>query len=263
MSTSDAGALSREVSPTRWWVRWRPNSDARLRLFGFPYAGGGAMIYRSWCAALSPEIDVFSLQLPGRESKSGQPPFQRIGDLIEALAASMSVEIDRPYAFFGQSMGALIAFELLRRLRRDGLPAPEFFVASARVAPQLPLRRQSFHHLPEPEFRDELRRMDGIPAALFDYPELLEVVSPTLRADFALSDHYDYKPEPPLDCPVIAIGGDQDAWVQREDLEGWREQTTGDFRCHVLSGNHFFLKSSEPELLTIVRDAMADAERRR
>jgi len=263
MFQNDQGAMTRGMTSNRWLVRWRSSPEARLRLFCFPYAGGGAMAYRPWGSGISAETEVCALQLPGRESRCREAPFQRLDALIDALADALAGELDKPYAFFGYSMGALLAFELARRFRREGWPGPLFLMASARVAPQRPLRRPPLHDLPEPEFRAELRRLEGMPAALFDHQELMEIVSPLLRADFAVSDHYDYVPEPPLSCPIIAVGGDQDGWVERDDLEAWREQTTADFRCHVLSGNHFFLKSSEPELLTIVRVAIADTERRR
>ncbi len=250
------------ITTNRWLMRWRSAPEASLRLFCFPYAGGGGSIYRTWGAGLPPGTELCAVQLPGRESRLREPPFQRLEPMIDALVEVLREEANLPYAFFGHSMGAIIAFELARRFRREGLAAPAFLMASARVAPQRSLLRPPLHDLPEPEFREELRRLDGMPAALFQHEELMALVFPLLRADFAISDHYRYTPEPPLDCPIIAVGGEEDSWVGRDDLEAWREQTRAEFRCHVMPGNHFYLKSSEPELLSIVRGEIANVERR-
>src|SRR5262245_53644991 len=159
----------------RWFPSLRPGSDADVRLFCFPYAGGGASVYRGWAGCLPGSVDVCPVQLPGREARFREPPFARIGPLVEALAASIRPWLDRPFAFFGHSMGALIAFELSRRLQHEhGLQPVRLFVSGC-AAPQVQTEREAIHALPADQFRQELRRLNGTPAAVLEDDELMEL----------------------------------------------------------------------------------------
>jgi medium-chain acyl-[acyl-carrier-protein] hydrolase len=156
---------------------------------------------------------------------------------------------DKPFAFFGHSMGAVISFELTRYLRREhGIQPCQLFV-SGNPAPQVPPREPPIYDLPQSEFLNEIRQLNGTPPELLDHPELMSLLIPMLRADFKLVQTYVYSAESPLDCPITAFGGLDDEKVTREDLDAWREQTTGNFSIHMLPGDHFFIQTYQPLLL--------------
>lgn len=239
-----------------WLVRPKPNRLASLRLFCIPFAGGGASLFRLWPDRLPDGVEVCAIQLPGRESRLREPIQTRIGPLIEALAAGLDGELDRPFALFGHSMGSLVAFELARELRRRNLPSPRLLIASGRSAPQLPRRRPLLHDLPEAAFREELRLLDGTPQVLLDHSELMSLYSPIIRADLAVNETYVYREEPPLNLPILALGGQADALAQRDEVEGWQSQTTQSFEHQQISGGHFFLQTAAAELLTVLSRAL-------
>jgi surfactin synthase thioesterase subunit/glycosyltransferase involved in cell wall biosynthesis len=236
---------------------WFPNiHDApadKLRLFCFPWAGGGALPYRSWSEPLAQAAFVVPVRLPGRESRASEPPFERMEPLVEALLEQIRPHTEPPFAFFGHSMGAGIAFELTRALRRAGLPLPRSLHVSGARAPQFRL-----NHAPPPEpslrdFIEELRRLEGFPPSVLNQPELLKLALPALLADARLYRHYVYRPEPPLDVPVFAYGGDADPNVTAAHLEAWKEQTTVHFERAEFPGGHFYLESALPALLASLR----------
>lgn len=228
-------------------------SGSKIRLFCFPFAGGGASAYWSWIAELSPDIEIVALQLPGRESRWGELAYSQMAPLIHQLAGDLKPLFVPPFAFFGHSMGSFIAFELARELRRRGQPSPERLIVSAARAPQVPDPDKPLHVRGDDELLRELRRLDGIPRELMDYPELLQVLVPTLRSDLKLCETYAYSDEPPLECSISAFGGEQDSKVPRAFLEAWRYHTKRDFRLRIFPGSHFYLKPAQKELLDVVR----------
>jgi len=238
---------------TNEWVTYpRPNQDARLRLFCFPYAGGGASIFHSWAEGLSSEVEVCPIQLPGREGRLSEPPFTRLLLLVQTLASAIRPHLDKPFAFFGHSLGATIAFELARRLRERGGSIPLCLIVSGSRAPQVPDPDPPIHHLPEKEFIAGIRRLNGTPEAVLQHAELLHLFLPLLRADLAMHETYEYAADEPFECPVFAFGGYEDALVDWNDLAAWQEQTSGPFALHMFSGDHFFLRSAQEALLQII-----------
>lgn len=237
------------TASTPWLARSRPDPRARLRLFCFPYAGGTTHIFRRWPEALPPSVEVCAAQLPGRGPRIGERPYSNLHDLAEALLPVIAERRDLPFAFFGHSMGALFAFELARLLRRSGGPSPVHLFASGRRAPQLPDTLPPTYNLPDAEFLEELRRLNGTPPEVLEHPELLELMIPHLRADFEVVQTYVYAEGPPLDIPVSVYGGLEDEEVSVEDLEGWREQTTAAFSLRMFPGDHFFIDTARPLLL--------------
>lgn len=235
-----------------WIVRPRPNARAALRLFCFPYAGGGAAVYAPWAGALPETIEVIAVQPPGRAERLAEPAHAELGSLVEALFAPIGPLLDRPFAFFGHSMGALVSFELARALRRARCPQPQILIASGHGAPHLPARRPPAHHLPTPEFLGELRRLGGTPPEVLAHNELLELLLPTLRADFALCETYSYGYGAPLACPIVALGGLEDPDVSRADLEAWGDHTLAGAYVRMVPGGHFFLHSARQLVLTVV-----------
>ena len=235
------------------WIAFRkPNPQARLRLFCFPYAGTGASIFRTWSDGLPADVEVCPVQIPGRGTRLMETPFTQLSPLIEALAQALGPLLDKPFAFFGHSLGALVGFELARQLRRQSGVQPVRLFVSADRAPQIPHRDRPIHALPEGELLHELRRLNGIPGKVLEDAELMQIMLPILRADFAVYETYVYSTEPPLNCPISAFGGLQDHRVSRGDLEAWRDQTSGSFSLRMFPGDHFFWNTIQPLLLQVL-----------
>ena len=236
-----------------WTKVLETRPGARLRLFCFPFAGGGASVFRAWPQELPGSVEVIAVQPPGRESRFREEPFRRIEPMADAATAALAPRLERPFAFFGHSMGAILAFEVARRLRRRGLPQPRHLFVSGRSAPRVELSDPPIHDLPREEFFAELRRFSGTPEEVLRNRELLELVEPLLRADFSVSETYRYRPDAePLAVPLTALGGAEDPEVAPEHLAPWREETTGPFQEHLLPGGHFFLAERRGEVLAIV-----------
>jgi surfactin synthase thioesterase subunit len=243
---------SRALNTSPWTAGAKPNPRARVRLFCFPYAGGGATIYRNWASALPASVEVLPVQLPGRGRRLGEPAFTSVDELVPALSQALLPYFDLPFVFFGHSMGATISFELACHLRREHGLEPQHLFVSGRRAPRVPNSNPSTHDLPDDEFIQALRDLNGTPKEVTEHPELMELMLPLLRADFALCETYTHKPAGPLQCPLSVYGGTQDVDVAREQLEAWREVTTGAFSLRIFPGDHFFLTSAEPLLLSAV-----------
>lgn len=176
-------------------------------------------------------------------------PFTQLEPLVQHLASPLLPYLDKPFAFFGHSMGGLVSFELTRLLRREYGVSPVHLFVSGHRAPQVPDPDLPIHALPESEFLEELRRFNGTPEAVLKNAELMQLLLPTLRADFAVIETYAYTPETPLECPITAYGGLQDREVSCNELEAWREQTNASFVLQMFPGDHFFLHSSGSLLL--------------
>jgi medium-chain acyl-[acyl-carrier-protein] hydrolase len=240
-----------------WLVCPRPDPAAAVRLFCFPYAGGGAGVFRRWAAQLPAGIELCAVQLPGREGRLRERAFDRMTHLVSALAAALRSDLDRPFAFFGHSLGALVAFELARRLRREGRSGPVHLFASGRRAPQLGTIGPPRHDLPEAQFREALRHLGGTPREVLDNDELMDLLSPTVRADFAVAETYRYEPGAPLDCPITVLGGQEDPNNPPDRLHAWAEHTHADFRVRMAPGGHFFLHSATARVLEVVAGELA------
>lgn len=231
-------------------VERRPN--ALMRLLCFPYAGGGASLFHTWSDSLPTTVEVCPVQLPGRETRLREAPFTRLLPLVQAMAQALVPYLDKPFAFFGHSMGGLVSFEFARELRRrHGLTPVHLFISGC-GAPQIPDPDPPIHALPEPEFLEALRDLNGTPTEALGCAELMRMMLPTLRADFAICETYAYTIEPPLDCPISAFGGLQDHKVSRDRLETWRTQTSASFSLRMLPGGHFFVRTAQPLLIQIL-----------
>lgn len=235
-----------------WFVVARPVERPRLRLFCFPYAGGSAVAFHRWPEGLPGDVEIRSLQLPGRSFRLAEPPLPRLDRVLDAIEPVIAPLLDLPFAFFGHSMGGLIAFELARRLRRRGHREPACLLISARRGPDVPETQRPIRALPQAQFLAELSRRHGAPAELLQNPELIELVMPSLRADFELLETYAYVDEEPLGCPITIFGGKGDTGVPMAHLEAWRAHTREPLRMHLLPGGHFFLQSAQAELLALL-----------
>jgi len=230
------------------------DSGASSQLFCFPHAGGGPSFFRPWSAGLRPEIAVRRVLLPGREARLAEPPFRQIADLMDPLCAALEPRLDQPYALFGHSMGAAVAYEVARRLSGAGTAAPLCLFVSGRRAPGLAVNRRLLHTLPDEEFVAEVARLGGIPPEVLNEPDLLSMLAATLRADYELSETYQPLPAGRLDCPVVAYLSTSDPEVEYTQMLAWRGVTTGEFSVRVFHGDHFYLKAGRPDVLNAVRE---------
>lgn len=243
----------------RPWIRTiRP--EARLRLLCFPYAGGGTVEYRAWEKLLPTSIDVCPVILPGRETRLTERPYQDIRVLVRDLARDLAPVLNAgPVAFSGHSMGAWIAFELARELRRLGRPLPAHLFLSARRAPQLPDLLPKLHDLPDAQFIDRLQdRYNAIPKQILAEPSILAMFMPALRGDFTLLDTYTFSDEPPLAVPITALAGTDDRVVQRHEVAAWEAQAAAGFRLWDVTGGHFFLRDAKEQVCGIVAGVLRD-----
>jgi medium-chain acyl-[acyl-carrier-protein] hydrolase len=241
------------TSPSGSWLRrLSPRDDAGMRIICFPHGGAGASSFNGWFRHLPNEIELVRVQLPGREDNNERPAFTRMEDLIPELFNQVHPLLDRPLAIYGHSMGALVAFELTRALRRNNCPLPVALLVSGRRAPHKPLRRVLLHVLPEADLVAHLRKMGGTSADLLVRPKWLERYLPTMRADLQLSDIYHYRDEPLLTCPIHAFLGEEDNEMHREDWEAWSEQAGGEFSRTLLPGGHVFSQSTQAILVSLI-----------
>jgi len=224
-----------------WIQRPRPRPGARLRLLLLAHAGGGASAYRGWADAFPEEVEVCPVQLPGRENRLREQPHERIGPLVGDLARALEPWRDLPYALFGHSTGALIGFELARHAERAGAPGPVHLFASGRRAPDVPSRQRDLHALPDGEMIADLKELGGMPQALLDHPELMQLLLPLLRADLALTETYTPTPGATISAPITAYTGAADGKVAEEDARGWERHTTAGFALRTFPGDHFYL----------------------
>lgn len=235
-----------------WAPLLKPHSTSIARLFCFPYAGAGTFIFRDWPKSVPKAIEICPVELPGRAGRFKERPYTHLKPLIEGITGIISSALDKPFAFFGHSMGALISFELARHLRRKGLPQPVHLFVSGRRAPQVPDSDPKLYDLPEPELIDKLRRLRGTPDAIFEHPELMQMIIPVLRADFSVCQTYLYTPELPLDYPITVCGGETDPETADGRLEAWREQTTSSFAAQIFPGDHFYLNTAQVQVLQVL-----------
>ena len=240
------------LSSNSWFIRFRKSPAAEIRLFCFPYAGGSAAVFRTWEQEYPGAIEVFSAQLPGRGSRYHECVYRRLSPLIDAIFEGIYPYLDRPFALFGHSLGGLLVFELARRLRRKGGPAPVRLFASACNAPQIPDRSDPISTLPDDEFLSALKRLNGTPDDILENEELMALMLPTVRADFEVFETYRYSYEPAFDFPITVFGGLHDVRVSRMGLEGWSFQTNSDFTLNLLPGDHFFIHSCQAPLLGLI-----------
>jgi len=237
------------------WIQIpKPQPQAQVRLFCFSYAGGSATVFRPWAAQLPAAIELCAIQLPGRDNRLREEPLAQFAPLLPLLVTALGPYLDRPFAFYGHSLGALLSYEVTRHLRRQQAPLPRQLFVAAHRAPHLPSAESPLHTLPPASFLAGVRqRYNGFASAIWENAELLELVLPQLRADFTLAETYRYQPEAPLACPIVAIGGQDDQSVPREELAQWRTHTQTNFKLYLLPGDHFFLKQASAELLTLLR----------
>jgi medium-chain acyl-[acyl-carrier-protein] hydrolase len=246
------------AAPARPWIRrFERAAPAEFRLYCFPFAGGSAGSYLPWCSSAPDTLELAAVQLPGRQDRLGEPPCTDIRELAPILAAAVERDAaGRPYALFGHSLGALLAFETARELRRSGAPPPGALAVAGHRAPHWPPELPPVHGLPESQFVGKLQEIGGMAPELVAHQEFMRVLLPTLRADFTMAETYQYVPGPPLAAPVIALGGDEDALASLPGIRAWGEVTTAGAVIRAYPGGHFFPWQHAAAILQVVAAAL-------
>lgn len=250
---------SQSAAPDPWFPGGTLRQDALLRLFCLPHAGGGASAFGAWQDSLPASLSVCPVELPGRESRAGEPTLRDMPSLVEALGRAISPHTGQSFALFGHSMGAGVALELCRWLRRYRLPLPRVLVVSAARSPRERLGRPPARDPGRAGLVEELRQRGGIPEAVLQNPRLLRLILPPLEADAALYRSWVYEQDEPLPLPLRAYGGTADPHVTREQLEGWRAETSRSFEVRSFPGGHFYLRGQPAPFLAALAADLAQA----
>jgi len=230
-----------------------PRPAATKRLFCFPYAGGSAaIIYRKWAMNLPEDLEVLPVELSGRGSRLQESLKYDMDSLVEELIGAIKNYIDKPYYFFGHSMGALVSYEIARRLSKKHLPLPEKLILSSHSAPQFNKRSPVMHKLPKDEFIRELKELNGMPKEFFESEELLDIFLPIIKADYTVCETYEFSAREKLKIPFIAIRGTNDQTVLKEDMIGWSDLTQSGFKFFEFPGDHFFITKNQDEFIKFV-----------
>jgi medium-chain acyl-[acyl-carrier-protein] hydrolase len=236
------------------WFVIPPNMNtAAMRLFCFPYAGGGTWIFRQWPGLLGETIAVCPVKLPGRADRLREAPATDLHGLADTMARSLAPSLQPPYAFFGCSMGALLAYECAHRLVLGGAPNPSRLIVAAAPAPAQVSITQPLHRLPDKPFLAAVQSQYDNPMMAAIDEEMLPLVLPGLRGDMTMYETYQARPDtPPLPFPISAIGGLKDG-IPETGIRAWRNHTAASFAAHMLPGGHFLVHEQETALAALVR----------
>lgn len=240
----------------QWMPRLGGQPRARIRLYCFAHAGGGASVYYAWNNLLPDWVELCPIQLPGREERLDEPCVASMSELVDVLAPLIFESLDRPFCLYGHSMGACLGFEIAKRLKIDcGKEALHLFVGAHR-SPDQPYPHPSVNGVSKAELLRVLSRFNGLPQAVLDNAELMEVLFPILRADLLVCESYRYRADSTLQAPITVFNGRFDRNVMDADLNGWQQQTDGVCNIVPLNGDHFFLKTHSDVVLKTILQAI-------
>jgi surfactin synthase thioesterase subunit len=230
---------------------------ARVRLFCVPYAGGGPAAFRAWPGDLGEEIEMWAAELPGRGRRLGEPPLSSIASATDELEDGVEPLLDRPYAVFGHSMGAILGYELVQRLVRVAPPPVHLFVSGC-GAPERFAQLQRFDTSTEEALVEAVWQMGTAPPAVLADPEVRAIFLPILRADLMACERYQDRGGPPLPCPITVLAGDSDELVPAEALAGWEGRGAAGVRTESFPGGHFFVEDRREAVTKLVRSVIID-----
>ena len=225
------------------WLLHHPAPSHKLRLFCFAYAGGSAVMFRPWQAALGSKIEVCGVQLPGRGTRMMEPLYSNMQELVPVIANVIASQNNMPFAFFGHSLGALLSFEVARYCQLQHMPQPVHLIASGTSAPQKRTASKNLHLKPDADLIEELGKYNGTPPEILAHRELMELVLPVIRADFALVETYQYRPLPLLSMPITVFAGREDDRVDGDQVDFWQNESSGAFNVKWFEGGHFFINT--------------------
>lgn len=247
------------VRQSPWFPSHYDDSHCSMRFFCFPFSGGSASTYRLWQQHLPEFCNLIGVELPGRAGRFLEPAHHRMNELIDELIPEILPLLDKPYAFFGHSNGALIAFELSCELARRGHPGPRQLILSAKNPPHIK-KAESYYGLPRDKFIEKLRGYGGTPEAVWANDELMDMVLPTLRADFSIGETYQCHADMKLDLPVSVFAGREDPYVDVDTLNQWQRYVTPEVQISMFGGNHFYFKPDPGPLLRNITRLLSNTE---
>ncbi len=233
-----------------WCRRYRPATNATARLVCFPHAGGSAPFFLPVAAVLSPGVDVVAIQYPGRQDRRAEPPIGDMTVLADQIYGILRRQPELPLTLFGHSMGALIGFEVARRLEADGAGPVRLF-ASGRRAPST-YRDEQVHLRDDAGILAEVRKMNGTASAVLSDDELMRAALPALRADYQATETYSCAPDVTVSCPITVLTGDSDPKTSMDEASAWARHTSGSFDLQVFSGGHFFLTDQTDSVIKLL-----------
>lgn len=237
---------TRTIGEDRRWLKrfGRPGGPAATQLLCFHHAGGNAATFRHWATVLPYGIEPVAVQLPGRADRFLDPPYDRMKPLVDDLIDVLAPVLQRPYACYGVSMGARVAWALAHGLRDCGMPLPRALFVAASMGPS----RDDGHWRWEGRsdgLEGYVHEMGGTPAAVLAEPTLLAALLPTLRADLTVLSTHGFHPATPLDVPIRAFAGVSDDEATPERTRAWAAETSAGFALDVLGCGHFFDPAAE------------------
>ncbi|WP_326837394.1 alpha/beta fold hydrolase [Amycolatopsis rhabdoformis] len=234
-----------------WFRRFADAGGAAHRVVCFPHAGGSAPFFKPMALALAPEVDVVAVQYPGRQDRRHEPPMDRIADLADGISTALPGLLDRPLTFFGHSMGAVVAFEVARRLAGEPRFRLTRLVASGRPSPALS-RSGRVHQLDDDGLATEIAALGGTDARLLREPEVRAMILPAVRADYRAVETYRFAAGDPLEVPITALIGTEDAHTTVAEAQDWATHTTGPCELVEFPGGHFFIVDHAPKIIELV-----------
>lgn len=280
-----SNASSPVVKKNPWIAYRQPQVNAAVRLFCFPYGGGGASVYREWQQHFPDSVEVCPIQLPAREERMHEPPVTQIETLLQQLVANLQPELNLPFVFFGHSFGSLLAFELTRYLQKQGLPLPQQLFMSAFPDPRNSTRSLDnlIHQLKTKDL--DFFTANNVAATLSAYndiqindlvaifsehglveysdqritKDIIKVLLPLFAGDMNIVKSYQYYEAPAVDIPITVFSGKRDAWVLYEEQLGWEQHTRRKFGMYEFDSGHLFIRENEyrKKVIQIITNALA------
>ncbi len=252
---------TRDADNGLWVRRYHPAPAGSPRLVCLPHAGGSASFYfpvsRSLSAtSLSAAIDVLAIQYPGRQDRRQEKCVDNLHELAGQVHDVLKPWLDEPIAIFGHSMGASLGFELARLIETETGGTPTHLFASGRRAPSR-YRHETVHLLDDDGLLADVKKLSGTDPAILGDEELLRLALPAIRSDYRAAETYEYRPGPPLSCPITVFTGDNDPKTTVEEAKAWSEHTTGAFDLNVYAGGHFFLAQHQAPILRTISTALS------
>ncbi|MCC2607755.1 thioesterase II family protein [Planctobacterium marinum] len=228
---------------------------AKLRLFCFSYAGGSPATYMSWANHIHADVELVLVQLPGRGERIREAAYTSMDDIIRELLTQQDYITSKPYVLFGHSLGARVAWELALNIAESGGKLPLHLIASGSGAPHVPRKKPPIHHLPEAQFFAKLGELNGTPSEILENRELMEFLTPLLRADFKVAECY-LGQQKNLPLPISVFHGREDQEISEIQLNGWQSLTSRSLDYHYFDGDHFFINELSSQVIDSVNTVM-------